>query len=675
MLLRHREASCDSFIVALLLHTAGSGSSATQELLDYLTITRLVELDVVTRSVLVCAIRHVGTLTDRPGWPGLPSLYSRAISKVLLGTFGPELSVLKDAINISGSACDLFQLLYRDIGSLTLRYEILQHFAAQATLSVAHNPDACRPVQLVSDFDDTLAAMWVDQRFPRGTVYPGVSAFVAEVHGSSWPASSTTTCLTPMQTLLPGWWDAYVVTSTGAPPPTEGGSPGAGPLVRIDDVDSIGDIAGSPHSSKASDNSQLSDALKTTHAIASASQPPRARFRDVAASFFKVRLGSLFDGSPRRPAAGSFSVTSGDRDAPRVATMLSAARKSLMHHSSALLRRRAAAASHGSHRIRKELLAMYSKMRRGGRPPPSPAPAIPSSEQLRATPSPLRLHPPGSGAQVPTSLVVLTARPADYRGIIKRRALLQLSAIGLGLQMDRVPVVDPTSAGAQQAAVVQAASPQAAGAGREGVSVRDPVQHKRAPAHAIVLLGSLLRSTSTAAIAHKKGENLAAYRALWPEAVFALLGDSGQGDAAVAAAALDMPRVGNDIEEVGLNDATPAAPLHDRDRFRVRLAPIVGAFIHNVNPGEDRTGDGQLKEVYTRRLGRKGFSFFESYAGAAGDAARIGLLAPAAAERVRAATAADLSRIKWDSGISGAALRTVAERAFDSSSAAAKYTL
>ena len=69
----------------------------------------------------------------------------------------------------------------------TLRHELLQHFAYEAALLHADARHAAAsgggggggashsaPLRVLSDIDDTLFAGWLDRRYPRRALYPGV---------------------------------------------------------------------------------------------------------------------------------------------------------------------------------------------------------------------------------------------------------------------------------------------------------------------------------------------------------------------------------------------------------------------------------------------------------------------------------------------------------------------
>jgi len=124
-----------------------------------------------------------------------------------------------------------------------------------------------------------------------------------------------------------------------------------------------------------------------------------------------------------------------------------------------------------------------------------------------------------------------------------------------------------------------------------------------------VLCGTMLHAASHSSIAAKKIENAERTLLLFPEAKFIFLGDSGQADAAVGThLLLEHPEV------------------------------VKGAFIHNVTPDSDRTGDGRSKDHHRAA----GVSFFDSYAGAALEAHAAGLMTSTEAASVIRATMNDL---------------------------------
>ena len=109
------------------------------------------------------------------------------------------------------------------------------------------------------------------------------------------------------------------------------------------------------------------------------------------------------------------------------------------------------------------------------------------------------------------------------------------------------------------------------------------------PPHA-VLGGSFLNLHTRSAIAERKLQNMDRDRLLFPECRMVFIGDSGQADGAVG------------------------ARMHQRDPKH-----IVGTLLHNVT---------DLDEAARARWAEQGVHVFDTYAGAAVHAVRLGLLRP-----------------------------------------------
>lgn len=92
-----------------------------------------------------------------------------AIASLFEQTSGSELTEVKNLIEQHGDGQDLLKLLWEDIDAPPIRERILQHFATQAK-------GLPRGLKILSDIDDTLYCNWVDPRYPKQTLYPGVIA-------------------------------------------------------------------------------------------------------------------------------------------------------------------------------------------------------------------------------------------------------------------------------------------------------------------------------------------------------------------------------------------------------------------------------------------------------------------------------------------------------------------
>jgi hypothetical protein len=150
---------------AILLARFRSGK-ARAIMLHTLVRVRLQDLSVPAR---VSLVRSLSSEHKRHR-----AVSSRAISDVLEGTRGEALMSLKTSLSRESVQHDLFRLVYRDLSGSPAQVAALQHLALQAEV-LAREP---QPMQVVSDFDDTLEQGWKDRRVPRGVVYPGGQAFV-----------------------------------------------------------------------------------------------------------------------------------------------------------------------------------------------------------------------------------------------------------------------------------------------------------------------------------------------------------------------------------------------------------------------------------------------------------------------------------------------------------------
>lgn len=91
----------------------------------------------------------------------------RRIVELVRGMRGPALTALKSAIDGGDDRHDLMKLVFGDIDDADMRRQILDHLAEEA---------GPRRLKILSDVDDTLYLNWVDRRYPKKTVYPGVVA-------------------------------------------------------------------------------------------------------------------------------------------------------------------------------------------------------------------------------------------------------------------------------------------------------------------------------------------------------------------------------------------------------------------------------------------------------------------------------------------------------------------
>lgn len=93
----------------------------------------------------------------------------RQVRDVFVASHGAELSALKRAVDLGGDKFDLLRLVRKDIDDPGIRRSIIDHFHAAASPT-----GQCK---VYSDVDDTFYAKYKDDRFPKNTIYPGVTAF------------------------------------------------------------------------------------------------------------------------------------------------------------------------------------------------------------------------------------------------------------------------------------------------------------------------------------------------------------------------------------------------------------------------------------------------------------------------------------------------------------------
>lgn len=139
------------------------GPKNKETLYQLLTEQRLDELSVDTRAALILSLQTGNTHRSD----------ERAIRNLFLGTRGAELTRLKLKLDQTDDHRDLHQLLFHDLDHSRYKAEILDHIAAQA--------GPAEEFKLLSDIDDTFYCNWKDERFPKGTVYPGVRQYYKEM--------------------------------------------------------------------------------------------------------------------------------------------------------------------------------------------------------------------------------------------------------------------------------------------------------------------------------------------------------------------------------------------------------------------------------------------------------------------------------------------------------------
>jgi hypothetical protein len=279
---------------------------------------------------------------------------------------------------------------------------------------------------------------------------------------------------------------------------------------------------------------------------------------------------------------------------------------------------------------------------------------------LAAEPPPARAPPPPPRQDVPGAIALVSARPP----LLRRMTMRNLPAVGESAAVAPMPPAPAPDSAPSVAASDSEGDVTAVALGPlfAAPAATSPAGAPPPPFHATLLMSSSVLSTATiGGIVAEKSENVALLRCLWPEYGWLLLGDAGQGDAAVAAAAAaryGLPQQGGSSSSGGGGgdggaQPPPPPPSRTNALSRSPAAPgcaLAAALLHDVTPGAAATGDGGLKSRYAAG----GQALFSTYAGAAVAAAGRGLLSRDALWRVCAATAAEAEGLQW-AGHAGAA--------------------
>ncbi|CAM9845524.1 unnamed protein product [Sphacelaria rigidula] len=128
-------------------------------LLDLLAVTRVAELNITSRAIVLDALQQMKLSAHRKS-----EYYAK---NVILKTKGDELSELKSLTDYKGDVHSLHKLVYQDIKDVAVREEVLRHIAKEARVQAAHMRLGTRTGsrrsgkawrKILSDVDDTLTS-------------------------------------------------------------------------------------------------------------------------------------------------------------------------------------------------------------------------------------------------------------------------------------------------------------------------------------------------------------------------------------------------------------------------------------------------------------------------------------------------------------------------------------
>lgn len=136
------------------------GPDLGTELMQLLTVDRVGDLSLEARAAVSYGLQ--AGITDARDERGVRNLF--------VAHRDEQLTRFKNLLNARTDVHDLEGLVFVDIHDPALRDEILAHIATEA---VGVRPDKAK---VLSDIDDTVFARLHDDRYPKGTLYPGVLA-------------------------------------------------------------------------------------------------------------------------------------------------------------------------------------------------------------------------------------------------------------------------------------------------------------------------------------------------------------------------------------------------------------------------------------------------------------------------------------------------------------------
>lgn len=137
------------------------GPDHRTELLELLIKERRDDLSTTSQAAVVSAL-HSGPT---------PRYHQEVIVEVLLSRQGQDFHDLKYRLNATGDYHDLEHLVFEDLDD-DLRERVLAHIAQQAGV------DPTSDLRVLCDIDDTVRCAIHDDRYPRGTIYPGIVALL-----------------------------------------------------------------------------------------------------------------------------------------------------------------------------------------------------------------------------------------------------------------------------------------------------------------------------------------------------------------------------------------------------------------------------------------------------------------------------------------------------------------
>mmetsp|Transcript_30286 Transcript_30286/g.34770 ORF Transcript_30286/g.34770 Transcript_30286/m.34770 type:complete len:1211 (+) Transcript_30286:140-3772(+) len=166
----------------------GFGGQNRSKLLEIIAVERLPVLTAHSRVIVLAALQILKMRANPTA--------EHWVRNILLNTTGDDLSDVKTMTDQKGDYYCMIKLIYDDIKSETVRYDILKHIRTQGAMQLSRRQVGTRGPErrnlmawrkILSDVDDTLLSSGgsypsgIDKRYSKKVVYPGVLAFYREL--------------------------------------------------------------------------------------------------------------------------------------------------------------------------------------------------------------------------------------------------------------------------------------------------------------------------------------------------------------------------------------------------------------------------------------------------------------------------------------------------------------
>ncbi len=174
-------------LLVFIIRAFRPDDSLYSDMIRLLTDERIGDLDVQSKCAIIKSLQISKIRGDFGYDNSLTDFEGESVRRLFESVTGPELTVLKNMLNEGGNRFNLHQLLFSAV-PVPCREAILSHFEADAASVILSKRR--KPIKVLSDIDDTLFSSFLDKRYPKHIVYPGVRQFLAELTRDNLSLSS-----------------------------------------------------------------------------------------------------------------------------------------------------------------------------------------------------------------------------------------------------------------------------------------------------------------------------------------------------------------------------------------------------------------------------------------------------------------------------------------------------